>query len=200
MLTRIKNLFGSTPEKEVAADMYDRIVAAAREPVLYTEARVPDTVDGRFDLIALHAFILFHRMSSLEAWEKPGNFLAKRIMTDMDRSLREMGIGDMSIGKKMKKLARAFYGRLDAYWGAVSSDAQDALEEALIRNVYRADTDDDEAVRAGRRLADYVRRQIDALSGEPDERLLSGDVRFASADRIVKGSGNGSDLRKEVAE
>lgn len=183
MIARLAAYFRPTPEQRIAADLYDAIVAAARRPALYRAdgGAVADSVDGRFDLIALHAFLLFHRVSGAEGWGATGDVLANHIMKDMDRSLREMGVGDMSVGKKMKKLARAFYGRLDAYWGALKAEQageQGALADALARNVYR---DADRRAEAAR-LAGYVRGQIAALAGQPTEALIAGRVRFADAD------------------
>lgn len=189
MFARLLDMVRMTPEKRAAADLYDAIVAAARRPVLYREGGTPDTVDGRFDLIALHAFLLFHRLSGEERWTKTGDALANHIMKDMDRNLREMGVGDMSVGKKMKKLARAFYGRLDAYWGAVKAAEPDALGRALARNVYR-DESLDAATRdsAAERLAVYVRAQIDALAEQSTDALLAGRVQFLDAAPLIVGA------------
>jgi len=195
MFARFLDMFRTTPEKQAAADLYDAVVAAARQPALYQQGGTPDTVDGRFDLIALHAFLLFHRLSGDARWTKTGDVLANHIMKDMDRNLREMGVGDMSVGKKMKKLARAFYGRLDAYWGAVNAAEADALGRALARNVYRDETLDAGARdAAAERLAVYVRAQIDALAGQPTEALLAGRVRFLEAAPLL------TDAREEAAE
>ncbi len=199
MLERLKNWFGKTPESAAAADLYDRIVAAARAPALYRSAGVADSVDGRFDLIALHAFLVFHRMSGVEAWPSVGDRLANRIMTDMDRSLREMGVGDMSVGKKMKKLATAFYGRLDAYWGAVQDDAPDALERALVRNVYRG-ADDAATARCAELLAAYARAQMAALADQSETALLRGAVRFAAAEELLAAADAGLHEKREAAE
>ncbi|MBP5855787.1 ubiquinol-cytochrome C chaperone [Marivibrio halodurans] len=201
----IIDFFRSGPEKRAAADLYDSVVAAARRPALYETGGVADTVDGRFDMIALHAFLLFRRMSGAPGWQAVGDELANHIMKDMDRSLREMGVGDMSVGKKMKKLAQAFYGRLDAYWGALKADRPDALEEVLVRNVYR-DPDMDEArrARAAACLATYCRAQMDHLANEPTAAILAGRVGFADADAVLPGAGAGTvpdkPDRKEAAE
>lgn len=191
-MKRIIDFLRPRPEKRAAAALYDSVVAAARRPALYEAGGVADTVDGRFDMIALHAFLLFRRMSGAPGWQPVGDALANHIMKDMDRSLREMGVGDMSVGKKMKKLARAFYGRLDAYWGALQADAPggspdpDAFKEALARNVYR-DPDMDEAARdrAAACLATYCRAQIDHLAGEPADAILAGRIGFADAGAIL---------------
>lgn len=191
MLERLRNLVRTPPEQTAAVTLHTRIVAAARAPALYREGGVPDTVDGRFDLIALHAFLLFHRLSGAEGWQPVGDRLADRLMADMDRSLREMGVGDMSVGKKMKTVATAFYGRLDAYWGALADTAPGALADALARNVYRADpASAPEAAAAARRLAHYARGQVAALAEQPTARLLTGDVRFAEAAPLLAADGD----------
>jgi cytochrome b pre-mRNA-processing protein 3 len=190
------DLFRTTPEKRIAADLYDRLVDGARQPALYREGGVADTVDGRFDLIALHAFLLFHRMSGQPGWQEIGDRLANHIMKDMDRSLREMGVGDMSVGKKMKKLAQAFYGRLDAYWGALKAEEPGALESVIARNVYRDDALGEAAHAASAaRLAGYVRGQIAHLATQPTADILAGQVRFADAVPLLA-----SDREEEAAE
>lgn len=199
-MKRILDFFRTTPEQRNAANLYDSVVAAARQPALYAEAGVADSVDGRFDMIALHAFLLFHRMSGEEGWPPVGDALANHIMKDMDRSLREMGVGDMTVGKKMKKLAQAFYGRLDAYWGALKPDAAEGLEAVLVRNVYRDEALDEAARdRAAARLAAYARAQIDALAAQPTEAIRDGRVVFADAEAVIGRTG-GSDSEKEAAE
>jgi cytochrome b pre-mRNA-processing protein 3 len=100
-------------------------VAAARQEVFYARWAVPDTVDGRFDMIALHLFLVLERLKGEgQAVEDFRQVLTDTFFQDMDRSLREMGVGDISVGKKVRKMAEAFYGRVQAYAAALSSMAQ----------------------------------------------------------------------------
>jgi cytochrome b pre-mRNA-processing protein 3 len=118
--------------------LYGAAVAAAREPFLYASVGVPDTLDGRFDLVGLHAFLVIRR---LQAQPAPGPALAQAVFdamfNDMDMNLREMGVGDLSVGKKVKVMWEAFHGRATAYAAALDAGDTEALQAALARNVWR---------------------------------------------------------------
>ena len=140
MFQSLRSLF-STPRFQAEAHaLYLQIVDDARQPQFYTDYGVPDTLDGRFDMITLHMFLISERL------KKDGSHDALELLravtevffADMDRSLREMGSSDTGVGKRIKKMSQAFYGRLLAYQAACGDDAK--LQEALIRNLYRGDT------------------------------------------------------------
>ena len=108
----------------------------ARQSIFFTEYGVPDTLDGRFELICLHAFLYLHRLKA----ERPrANRLCQsffdRMFADFDRALREMGVGDLSVGKQVKRMARAFYGRIRAYEEGLAGN-EAALRAALARNLF----------------------------------------------------------------
>jgi hypothetical protein len=109
---------------------------AARDPWLYLSLGVPDTLDGRFDLIALHAFLLVHRLQDEAA---PGPDLAQAVFDamfrDMDNNLREIGVSDLTVGKRVRAMWEAFHGRAKAYAAALEATDRLALETALARNV-----------------------------------------------------------------
>ncbi len=134
MITRL--LGRARADERVTSDLYASIVAQARQPALYRDFRVPDTVDGRFEMVVLHLVLLFHRLQPEEA---NGQAIAQRVfdlfVTDMDMSLREMGVGDLGVPKRMKDVGRSFYGRLEAYGNALVESDRDNLEEALCRNL-----------------------------------------------------------------
>lgn len=157
-----------------ARDLYEAAVLQARQPGFYRALGVPDTVDGRFDLISLHVFLLLHRLSALTE-AKLTQALFDCFFADMDVNLREMGAGDLGVGKRVKKMARAFMGRVAAYQTALDDAAPGALVEALRRNVYRGGEG------AAGELAAYVRRQVERLNEQPIERLRSGQVQFGEA-------------------
>ena len=139
MFLSIRNLFSPPRFQAQSHALYVRIVEEARTPQFYADYGVPDTVDGRFDMITLHMFLLSERL------KKEGTSDALELLrattevffADMDRSLREMGSTDTGVGKRIKKMSQAFYGRLLAYQAACGDDAK--LQEALIRNLYRGD-------------------------------------------------------------
>jgi cytochrome b pre-mRNA-processing protein 3 len=130
----LKSLFFKKPDS--ASALYEAIVAAARQPKFYANWQVPDTVDGRFDMIVLHMFLILRRLKN-EAPELCQN-ITDLFFKDMDRSLREMGVGDLSVGKKVRRMAEAFHGRLNAYAKAIEKDDA-TLVQTLQRNVYGGD-------------------------------------------------------------
>ncbi|GAA0570787.1 ubiquinol-cytochrome C chaperone family protein [Rhizomicrobium electricum] len=121
----------SKQARDAAERHYVALVRRAREPVFFARFDVPDTLDGRFDLLVLHAWALLGRI-------RPDDVLAQalvnRIFVGLDEALREMGAGDMGMGRRMKKFADAFYGRLKAYDDAGDGEG---LRQALVRNLYR---------------------------------------------------------------
>ena len=140
--------------------LYDRIVETARQPEFYEAGGVPDTAEGRFELISLHVIIAIRRLNGLgEAGKAAGQSLFEYFFKDMDYAMREMGIGDTSIGKKVRAMAEVFYGRFKSY--AVASDAadRDTLAIAIGRNIL-----DDEHHPQALRLADYFQRSAERLS------------------------------------
>ena len=155
------------PERSV----YEAIVAAARHPVFYGNWNVADTVDGRFDMILLHAFLVLDRLKGVE--EEFRQDLVDELFRDMDRSLREMGVGDISVGKKVRKMAEVFYGRVAAYDRALTA-GKDAVTAALARNVF-ADTP---SVDGAARLTDYVVGQRRYLAAQAQEAIAAGSVQF----------------------
>ena len=174
MLNVLRSLLQTKPSRErrIAIALYERIIRAARAEDLYAKAGIPDTLEGRVDSIALHAFLLFRRMSGRDGWEEVGGALSDEIVADFDRNLREMGIGDMSIGKKVKKMAQFFFSRFDAYWGAVQGlgGAED-LDQLLRRTVFQCLPTDDARVAA---MLAYFDRQSVYLCQQDDAAILRG--------------------------
>lgn len=169
-------LFRSRPEKPAGRRLYAAVVAQARHPRFYTEWSVPDTPTGRFDLIVLHGFLVMHRLKGDAAGRPVAQALCDAVVEDLDRNLREMGTGDLSVGKKVKRLMEGFYGRLAAYEAALETGG-DALILALQRNLYASSA----AAQPGSTgLAPYVRREAAALQGQPIEQLVAGTVSFGA--------------------
>jgi cytochrome b pre-mRNA-processing protein 3 len=167
--------FRRKPHERAGFALYQAAVAAARDPWFYTALNVPDTLDGRFDLIALHAALLIHR---LKGDAPPGPDLAQAVFdamfSDMDHNLREMGL-DMGVGKRVRAMWEAFHGRALAYGAALDGDDRDALATAVARNVWRGATPSDDSVQA---LTAYVRRQFAALRRASLDELATGRAAF----------------------
>lgn len=165
--------------ERVGFELYNAAVAAARDPFLYTDLKVPDTLDGRFDMIGLHAFLLIQRMKLEPA---PGPALAQAVFdamfSDMDVNLREMGVGDLSVGRKVRVMWEAFHGRAAAYAAALTAGDMAALDAALERNVWRGNPPGDNSTQALRRL---VLAQQAQLATQTVEALARGAVRLLPA-------------------
>ncbi len=132
------NLFSRSKERRFAAGrIYEALVARSREPVFFERYGVPDTLDGRFDLLTLHAWLVLTRLKQDTGRDAAlSQVLVDTIFVGFDEALRELGAGDMGMGRRMKKFADAFYGRLSAYGAAVD---EMGLEGALVRNLYRGE-------------------------------------------------------------
>ncbi|MCF8468669.1 MAG: hypothetical protein K9G33_14810 [Sneathiella sp.] len=168
--------FRRDPFERPAAALYDGIVRQARQPAFYEAAGVPDTVDGRFEMISLHAFLVMRHLKGRgEAARKLSQALFDSMFADMDQSLREIGVGDLSVGKRIKQMAKAFYGRIAAYETALDGGAE-TLEQALTRDLYG--TLDTVAPDAVVRLAAYVRAADQALGAQGLETLMEGKAEF----------------------
>lgn len=160
-----------------AAKLYVRVVEQARRPQFYLSLGVPDTPDGRFDMIAVHAALLLRRLRRDHGrTERLAQVFFDLMFADMDQNLREMGVGDLAVGKRIKRMAQGFYGRLAAYETGLADSSDALLAEALKRNVYRHRPAAPEQVS---RLAAYVRRQAERLDGASTEALRAGAVTFA---------------------
>jgi len=165
------------PEAAVAEGLYDAVVAQARQPAFYRDGGVPDTVHGRFELIGLHAFLLLRRLKDGgDAGKALAQAVYDHMFDDMDRSLRELGVGDLGVGKRVKKLAQHFYGCIGAY--EVGLDQGDAvLEDALARNLYGTD-DRTPAPKALAAMTGYMRREAASLAAQPFADLAGGTLAW----------------------
>ncbi len=165
--------------RSAARDLYGAVVAQARRPEFYRMRGVPDTQEGRFDMIALHAFLILHRLKNRgDAAAILGQAFYDLMFADMDINLREMGVGDMGIGKRVRKLASAFHGRIAAYEAGLAAADDGPLADALDRNLLRH-ADPARQDIAG--LVRYVRHEAAALAAQPTEALLAGRVAFGPA-------------------
>lgn len=158
-----------------AADLaYQRVVAQARRLEFFTSYGVPDTLDGRFEVICLHAFLYLHRLKGEPDAAGVGQRFFDAMFADFDRSLREIGTGDLSVGRQVTRMAEGFYGRVRAYEQGLDGDNA-AMEAALERNLYGTAPASLDRVE---RMAAYVRREAARLAGEPASALIAGSVSF----------------------
>ncbi|MGE3334013.1 MAG: ubiquinol-cytochrome C chaperone family protein [Rhodospirillaceae bacterium] len=156
--------------------LYAALVQKARDPKFYMDLAVPDTVDGRFDMIVIHAMLVMRRLrESPEEVRTTGQRLFDLMFLDMDRSLREMGVGDMSVGKHVKKMAKAFYGRAAAYEMGMDGEA-DLLPNVISLNLYRHNEPPAEALT---RMASYLQRASAHLARQSVADIAAGKIDFA---------------------
>jgi len=157
----IFRLFRPTPSDHIIALLYGTIVAQARAPVFYQQYGVPDTVNGRLEMIMLHAVLLLRRLEQGAApLPAVGQAVFDRFCRDMDESMREMGVGDLAVPRKMRRFGEAFYGRQAAYRAALAAPDGADLAAALERNVFAGVADPAGAAR----LAAYVRAAAEQLA------------------------------------
>jgi len=173
--------FGNRPLDAAAHGLYTAIVGQARRPDFYLRLGVPDTTEGRFDMIVLHAVLVLRRLKrDGETAEELSQALFDLMFADMDRNLREMGVGDLAVGKRVKKMAEDFYGRLKAYEAGLEPESGEALEEALRRNLYAGMPPGDDQVSE---IAAYTRRTADDLDATESESLMAGELNFGGDPR-----------------
>ncbi len=161
-------------EREAAERIYAASAAAARRPALYLDHGVPDTLQGRFEMVALHLFPVMHRLMH-DPGDAPdlARLVAERFVADMDAAFREMGVGDLSVPKRMTALYRSFAGRIGAYKKGLE-DGGDALAAAVARNVFPDGGEDRRALG----LALYLKAAVEALRSAELEALRRGNLRF----------------------
>lgn len=155
--------------------LYNVVVEQARNLHFYSRLRVGDTIDGRFDMIVLHAFLVFYRLKGEgETAAVFGQELFDLFFQDMDRNLREMGVGDVSVPRKIKKMASMFYGRAAAYANALDEKDHDALVRAIDRNIF---TDVSDPMAAGA-IAAYMEACVVDLARQKADDILAGRIHW----------------------
>ena len=152
--------------------IYGMIVAQAREPLFYRDLAVPDTVNGRFDLLLMHLWLVLRRLKSVAAGKGLSQALFDHFCNDMDDNLRELGVSDLKVPKRMLAFGEAFYGRTAAYDMALT-EGHEALAQALCKNVLNG-----ENIEQARQLAGYAEAVMAALDRQDEAALMGGTFTF----------------------
>jgi cytochrome b pre-mRNA-processing protein 3 len=160
------------PLRGTIEGIYGMIVTQAREPLFYRDLGVADTVNGRFDLLLLHLWMILRRLRSAQGSANISQALFDRFCEDMDANLREMGVGDLTVPKRMQAFGEAFYGRSSAYDAALAA-GDEALAATVCKNVLNG-----EGVEHARRLATYVKMVLARLGGTDDAALFAAAWAF----------------------
>ena len=168
----LKRLFAPSPTKAAGQRLYAAAAVKARDPAFYLAGGVPDTHEGRFELYTLHVALVLRRLKG----EGEGAAAVRQALFDayvrsLDDSLRDMGVGDLSVGKKMRKLGEAFYGRLKGYDETLTADDAGALRAMIGRTVFR-----NAEIPGVELVTDYVQRASAALAAVPADAVLAGDL------------------------
>lgn len=171
----LRKLFRQSPEVEIARALYATTILAARRSEFYLRLEVPDTAEGRFEMLAICAFLVLHRLKHIEDAKDLSQAYFDVMFDDIDANLRELGVGDLSVGKKVKKLAESFYGRIKAFETGLAEENDTHLRETLLRTLFRDSTPSSEAVRS---IAAYMRAEAENLNQQENTSLLTGNVSF----------------------
>jgi len=168
----IFQFFRRTRDDPSIASLYGTIVAQARAKALYPRFQVPDTVNGRLEMVLLHMVLLLRRLNEEPEGAPFGQAVFDLFCQDMDDNLREMGVGDLAVPREMRRIGEAFYGRQAAYNGALASSESQALVEVLKRNVLQGGE-------GAEMLASYMRAAARALAAREMNELRVGNLGFA---------------------
>ncbi len=186
MRTFLTHLFGSGERRARTDRLLKAISAQARQPVFFEELGVPDTLDGRFDLMALHGFLVFR---ALRDKGRDGRTLAQDttdlMFSAFDDAIRSLGVGDMGVPRRVKTMAKAYIGRSAAYDAAIAAGDRAAVGDVLERNIYRAVAPPADALAL---LAAYVLKEAARLKDLPLARFQAGDLAFGDVRDDQSGS------------
>jgi len=169
-----QSLFRQRGPKIVGRQLYDSVVERARQPLFYTDFAVSDSIEGRFELYSLHVILLLHRLKGQgpQATDT-AQALFDTFISQLDHALREIGVGDLSVAKKMRKLGEAFYGRAKAYETILAAPDMEGLPALIERTLY-AEVDRP----ATETLVSYVQRSVAALAGAPLEEVVAARLNW----------------------
>ncbi|MCW2351656.1 MULTISPECIES: ubiquinol-cytochrome C chaperone family protein [unclassified Sphingobium] len=167
-MSLLSNLFSRKDDRAYLRPLYEAVVATAREPHWYMEGEVGDTLDGRFDMVALVLSLVLLRLEALEATNDSAR-LTELFIDDMDGQIRQIGFGDVVVGKQIGRMVGALGGRLAAYRASLQGEA--SLSEALVRNLYRGEAPAADALA-------YVEAQV---------RMLAATINACSRDALLAG-------------
>lgn len=177
------NFWRKNPLRDQADALYEHVVAGARRPEFFLNGHVPDTVQGRLEAMTIHTLLILRRLTTCP---DPGPGLAQlltdKVFAEYDRALREIGVGDLSVGKKMKKIAASYNGSAKAYLTAMDAGDAEALAEALERNIHSPGA----ASRPSRLIAQAMLTSDKAMARLSVEELMAGLIPWPVIDPIEK--------------
>lgn len=155
--------------------LQDAIVAGSRRESFYTRLGVPDTLDGRFGLLAIHAFLVLRRLRGVA--DDLAQQVFDRLFAQLDLNLRELGVGDLGVGKRVRAMAEALYGCMSVYEAALKNSDDEALHRALANNLFGT-LGEAPSRSMTQPFIDYIRHASAAIEAQPIEAILAGQVEF----------------------
>lgn len=176
------NPFKVRREVNAAHDLYVATINAARDPWLFNDCGVPDTPEGRFEALTLMTFIVLNRLKNIDGAEGVSQAYFDVMFEDIDANLREMGVGEATIAKRMKKLAGSFYGRVKTYDVALESDDQAQWAENINRYLFSEVDVTDEVIVA---VATYSKGIVENIATQSAEDLVAGKITFTGQRDII---------------
>ena len=180
-MLNLKKLFKPNAEWNAAHNLYAASVPAGRDPMFFGVWGVPDSAEGRFEALSMVAFLALRRLKQPPLPSSLGQAYFDIMFEDIDSNLREMGVGDISVGKKVKKLAESFYGRIKAYEAGLDAQDDATLTIALEKFLFRGVTPSAETLVAA---CAYMRAQAQHLANQQDAQLSNGTVTFVAAENL----------------
>ncbi len=173
----LRQIFRPRPARLAGEALYEAATRQARQTWFYSELGVPDSPEGRFELYSLHVVLLLHRLRSAgnPAAAETAQALFDTYVSALDHALREMGVGDLSVAKKMRKLGEAFYGRAKAYDAVLAAGDRTELTALIARTVFAEVADPSAGV-----LADYVLSSADLLTAQPLDAIMEARPSWAA--------------------
>lgn len=179
----LRRLLSRSRFDESTHRLYDTLVERARQPLFYAELGVPDTLDGRFEMNVLHGLLIMRRLRGIEkGGAQAAQSLFDLMFADFDSALRQIGVGDLKVGSRIKKMGQAFYGRAAVLNAALEEGAApDALKEVLRRNTFGTVEVEERHLNA---FEAYVRSQVVHLNSQPDDALLRGELTLVCPDHV----------------
>lgn len=178
-ISAFQSVFRKRPPQQVR-EAYIALVAQARNPYFFTTLGVPDTLDGRFETIVLHLFLLQHRLRETDA--DFARYLSEAFFEEMDASIRELGIGDSGVLHRVKRMGKAYHGRLQSYADGIAHADNEALKAALARNLYGTVAEGSTAQLEA--AASYVRRLHVILTATDSSELTSGNYTWPAPEAM----------------
>lgn len=180
------NPFRARRQFNSAHTLYTETIVAARDPWLFNECGVPDTPEGRFEVLTLMAFLLLRQLKEIEEAESLAQYYFDIMFEDIEANLREMGVGETTLAKRMKKLAGSFYGRIKTYDDAISSDEPDVWRETIKRYLFAETEVPEDVIDA---TANYALAIGENIASQNTTDLLEGRVMFTAKAPIEGNAG-----------